>query len=125
LGFKEVSEDVPLLLQSPFPILAYQKIVEVAAEQFAKKSGISTICARLMGMYGPFDGNQLGLASRLVHAAVSGKQPNLENVFFGNVEDMVDLCYIKDLARAIAMVHTGGEASIRCIQHRIRQAHSE
>jgi UDP-glucose 4-epimerase len=101
-----VSEDVPLLLQSPFPILAYQKIVEVAAEQFAKKSGISTICARLMGMYGPFDGNQLGLASRLVHAAVSGKQPNLENVFFGNAEDMVDLCYIKDLARAIAMVHT-------------------
>jgi UDP-glucose 4-epimerase len=101
-----VNEEAPLFLQSPFPILAYQKVVEVAADQFAKKSGISTISARLMGMYGPFDGNQLGLASRLVHAAASGKAPNLENVFFGNAEDMVDLCYIKDLARAIALVHT-------------------
>src|SRR5712692_2533768 len=61
-----VNEEAPLFLQSPFPILAYQKVVEVAAEQFAKKAGISTICARLMGMYGPFDVNQLGLASRLV-----------------------------------------------------------
>jgi UDP-glucose 4-epimerase len=100
-----VNEEAPLFLQSPFPILAYQKVVEVAAEQFARKSGISTICTRLMGMYGPFDGNQLSLASRLVHAAVNGKPPNLENVFFGNEEDTVDQLYIKDLARAIALVH--------------------
>lgn len=100
-----VNEEAPLFLQSPFPILAYQKVVEVAADQFAKKTGISTVSARLMGMYGPFDGNQLGLPSRLVHAAVTGKTPNLENVFFGNAEDSMDLCYIKDLARAIAMVH--------------------
>lgn len=99
------NEESPLLLQSPFPILAYQKVVEVAAEQFAKKSGISTICARLMGMYGPFDGNQLSLASRLVHAAVSGKPPNLENVFFGNAEDTGDELYVKDLARGVALVH--------------------
>jgi UDP-glucose 4-epimerase len=101
-----VNEEAPISLPSMFPILAYQKIVEVAADQFAKKTGISTICARLMGMYGPFDGNQLGLEARLVHAAVSGKPPNLENVFFGNAEDTGDLCYIKDLARAIALVHT-------------------
>src|SRR2546425_13109535 len=72
-----VNEEAPISLPSMFPILAYQKIVEVAADQFAKKTGISTICARLMGMYGPFDGNQLGLEARLVHAAVSGKPPNL------------------------------------------------
>src|SRR6059036_3295217 len=43
------NEEQPLYLgQNPFPILAYQKIVEVAAGQFAKKTGISTICARLM-----------------------------------------------------------------------------
>src|SRR5438094_2355124 len=99
-------EEHPIGLQSMFPILAYQKIVEVAAEQFAKKTGISTICARLMGMYGPFDGGMLGLPSRLVHAAVSGKPLNLENVFFGNAEDSLDLCYIKDLTRAIALLQT-------------------
>ena len=101
------NEEQPLFLgQNPFPILAYQKIVEVAAGQFAKKTGISTICARLLGMYGPFDGGMLGLPSRLVHAAVGGKPLNLENVFFGNVEDAMDLCYIKDLARAIALLQT-------------------
>ncbi len=101
-----VNEEHPLFLQSLFPILAYQKIVEVAASEFAKKTAISTICARLMGMYGPFDGAQLGLESRLVHAAVSGKPVNLENVFFGNAEDEGDSCYIKDTARAIALLQT-------------------
>ena len=42
-----------------------------------------------MGMYGPFDGAQLGLAPRLVHAA--------------------DLCYIKDMARAIPLLQTAEE----------------
>jgi UDP-glucose 4-epimerase len=101
-----VKEEHPLFLPSLFPILAYQKIVEVAAEQFAKKSGNSAVCVRLMGMYGPFDGNQLGLEARLVHAAVSGKPADLKDVFFGNAEDNGDLLYIKDMARAIALVHT-------------------
>src|SRR5437867_7263262 len=101
-----VDEDHPIALPSMFPILAYQKIVEVAADQFARKTGISTICVRLMGMFGPFDGAQLGLAARLVHAAVSGKPPNLKEVFFGNADDVLDLCYIKDMARAIALLQT-------------------
>src|SRR5438093_6135428 len=87
-----VNEEAPISLPSMFPILAYQKIVEVAADQFAKKTSISTICTRLMGMYGPFDGNQLGLEARLVHAAVSVKPVNLENVCCGNAEDTEDLC---------------------------------
>ena len=99
-----VDEDHPIALQSMFPILAYQKIVEVAADQFAKKTGISTICARLMGMFGPFDGARLGLPARLVHAAVSGSPPSFEDVFFGNADDAVDLLYIKDMTRAIALL---------------------
>jgi nucleoside-diphosphate-sugar epimerase len=89
-----------------FPILAYQKIVEVAADQFAKKTGISSICVRLMGMFGPFDGAELGLPARLVHAAVTGKPPSFEGVFFGNSDDATDLLYIKDMARAIALLQT-------------------
>src|SRR5437879_4015553 len=90
-----------------FPILAYQKIVEVASSEFAKASGISSICVRLMGMYGPFqDPEQGSLALRLVHSAVTGNPPDLENVFFGHEEDEVDLLYIKDMARAIALLQT-------------------
>jgi UDP-glucose 4-epimerase len=99
-----VDEEHPIALPSMFPILAYQKIVEVAAEQFAKKTSISAICVRLMGMFGPFDGAQLGLPARLVHAAVSRRPPTLEDVFFGNADDSVDLLYIKDMARAIALL---------------------
>ena len=99
-----VDEEHPIALQSMFPILAYQKIVEVAAEQFAKKTGISTICVRLMGMFGPFDGAQLGLPARLVHAAVSGRPPSFDAVFFGNADDAMDLLYIKDMARAITLL---------------------
>jgi len=99
-----VDEDHPIALQSMFPILAYQKIVEVAADQFAKKTGISTICVRLMGMFGPFDGAQLGLPARLVHAAVSGRPPSFDAVFFGNADDAMDLLYIKDMARAITLL---------------------
>src|SRR5256712_10089377 len=101
-----VDEEHPIALQSMFPILAYQKIVEVAAEQFAKKTGISAICVRLMGMFGPFDGAQLGLPARLVHAALSGRPPSFEDVFFGNADGAVVLLYIKDMARAIALLQT-------------------
>src|SRR5437867_5456150 len=60
-----------------------------------------------MGMYGPFqDPEQGSLALRLVHSAVTGKPPDLENVFFGNADDAVDLLYIKDMARAIALLQT-------------------
>lgn len=102
-----VNEDLPVPLPSPFPIIAYQKIVEVATSEFAKATGISSICVRLLGMYGPFqDPAQYSLAPRLVHAALNGKPPNLENTFFGNADDAVDLCYIKDMARAIALLQT-------------------
>src|SRR5436853_5679703 len=101
-----VDEEHPIGLQSMFPILAYQKIVEVAAEQFGKKTGFIAICVRLMGMFGLFDGAQLGLLARLVHAAVSGSPPIFEDVFFGNADDAVDLLYIKDMARAIALLQT-------------------
>ena len=105
------SEDQPIFLQSPLPgipgILQRQKIVEVASEEFSKATGISSISCRLMGFYGPYqDIDQASVANRLVHAAVSGKQLNLEGAFFSYADDAVDTIYIKDLARAIALLHT-------------------
>ncbi len=42
----------------------------------------------------------------MLHAAVNGKPPDLENIFLANADDAVDLCYIKDVARAIALLQT-------------------
>ena len=106
-----VDESHPIFLQSPIPglpgILQNQKIVEVASAEFSKATGISSICVRLMGFYGPFqDPEQASLALRLVHAAVTGTPPNLEGTFLSFADDAVDQIYIKDLARAIALLHT-------------------
>ena len=112
LGLSGIADEAqPILLQSPIPgmpgILQRQKIVEVASGDFAENTGISSICTRLMGFYGPFqDTDQAALANRLVHAAVSDKPPNLDDAFFTNADDAVDTLYIKDMARAIALLHT-------------------
>jgi UDP-glucose 4-epimerase len=111
-----VDEASPVFLQSPIPgmpgILQCQKIVEVASEQFSNATGISTVCCRLMGFYGPFqDTDQGALANRLAHAAVSGKPVDLKDAFFTFEDDAVDTLYIKDLARAIALLHTADKLS--------------
>lgn len=104
-----VNEDLPIPLPSPFPIIAYQKIVEVAVSEFAKGSAISSVCVRLGGMFGPWwDPAQRFrfLLPTLVHAAVNGQPANLDGVFLASADDAFDLCYIKDVARAIALLHT-------------------
>jgi UDP-glucose 4-epimerase len=107
-----VNEDQPISIPSPFPLIGYQKIVEVAASEFAKGSGISTVCVRLLGMFGPWqDPASGGLAARLVHSAVSGKPAALEGVFLGSADDGVDLSYIKDVGRAIAQLQTAEKLS--------------
>jgi UDP-glucose 4-epimerase len=110
LGAEPMKEDRPIPLPSPYHIIGYQKIVEVAASEFARGSGISTVCVRLVGMFGPGqDPRQSSLAARLVHAAVSGKPPDLEGTFGGFAEDGLDLCYIKDMGRAIALLQTAAK----------------
>jgi UDP-glucose 4-epimerase len=49
------------------------------------------------------------MPARLVHAAVSGKAPALEGVFGGHADDAADQTYIKDTARAIALLQTAKE----------------
>ncbi|HEY4823233.1 MAG TPA: NAD(P)-dependent oxidoreductase [Candidatus Bathyarchaeia archaeon] len=91
----------------PSPLLRIRRLSRRATSEFAKATGISSICVRLLGMYGPFqDPTQFSLAPRSVHAALNGKPPNLESIFLGNADDAVDLCYIKDVARAIALLQT-------------------
>ncbi len=107
-----VNEDQPLPLPSPYPLIAHQKIVEVATSEFAKRSGISSVCVRLLGMFGPWQNPAFpSLPPLLVHAAVSGKPAALEGVFAGSADDEVDLLYIKDTARALAMLQTAEKLS--------------
>jgi len=99
-----VDEDHPISLQGTSGLTAHHKIVEVTMSEFAK-SGTSTACVRLLGMFGPGQ-DQPALPQRLVHAAATGKSVNLDGVYFGRGDDSVDYMYIKDVARAVAMLQT-------------------
>ncbi len=107
-----VNEEQPIPLASPYPLLSYQKIVELASSEFGKKTGISSVSVRLMGMFGPWQDPAFpSLPLRLVHAAVSGSPADLDEVFLAGAEDEVDLLYIKDMARALALLQTAEDLS--------------
>ena len=101
------TEDLPLPLHSQYPLLAFQKVVEISAGEFTRGSGISTVCARLGGMFGPWqDPRQGSIVPRLVHAAVRGDPLSLDGAFFAGADDEDGHWYIKDLARAVALLQT-------------------
>jgi UDP-glucose 4-epimerase len=107
LGPAPMKEDQLL----PIPSLGsagYQKIAEIASYEFARGSGISSVCVRLGGMFGPgMDPRMPDILPRLVHAAARGEPPNLEGLFLGTAaDDEIDRPYVKDLGRAIALIQT-------------------
>ncbi len=80
--------------------------------EFTRRTGISSVCVRLVGMFGPWqDPAQGSLPQRLVQAAVGGKPVNLQGTFLNLADDGVDLCYIKDVAHAIALLQTAEKLS--------------
>ncbi len=102
-------EDQPLPLTAAFPMEAAKKSDELVSSLFSARTGIECIALRLPAMYGPnYDPTRSSLVGRLVHASVKGTQPDLGSLRFGSIyaEDAGDQCYIKDAARAIALLQT-------------------
>ncbi len=101
-------EDQPIPCTASFPIEALKKAGEVFCSYFANSLSIECVAIRIAGIYGPlYSATRGSLAGRLVYAAVTRTQPNLQNVL-GSVyaEDGFDWCYVKDCARAIALLQT-------------------
>jgi len=99
-------EDMNLPMASGHGIPAMKKITEVLANFAAGQSGLPVICVRPSSIWGP-GGRSSSLFSALpafVHAAArpDGRTTDYTNVF---AEDGGDLCYVKDCARAIALLH--------------------
>ncbi len=99
-------EDMYLPMTSGHGIPAMKKISEVLANLAASQSGLPVVCVRPSSIWGP-GGRSSSLFSALpafVHAAAraEGDSTAYANVF---AEDGADLCYVKDCARAIALLH--------------------
>lgn len=102
-------DDQPLPMTAAFSMEVAKKCGELVSSYLAHLTQVASVEMRLAGMYGPnYDATRSSLAGRLVHAAVTDGQPNLDGMRFGSVyaQDGGDLCYVKDAARAIALLQT-------------------
>ncbi|MEU4739442.1 NAD(P)-dependent oxidoreductase [Actinosynnema sp. NPDC023658] len=100
-------EDAPLPMTSPHVIPAFKKIGELLADHLSGATGVDVVNYRLSAIWGPGDphGALFFAAPELVHAAARGTEPDLSTLHGpAHAEDSVDLCYVKDCARAIALL---------------------
>lgn len=101
-----LSEDTPVALSAPHAIPRYKKIDELLGEQLAETSGVEIINLRISGTWGPLGHEDPFFAApALVHAAVSGTAPDLSGMLRpATAQAALDLCYVKDTGRAIALL---------------------
>jgi UDP-glucose 4-epimerase len=98
---------MPLPMTAGHSIPAFKKIGELLADHLSGETGIPVASYRIAGIWGPLgrEASPFFGAPQLVHAAVRGAKPDLSALrspaYSG---DGIDLCYVKDCARAIAML---------------------
>jgi UDP-glucose 4-epimerase len=101
-----LGEDIPLRLTAPHPIPRYKKINELLGEQLSETSGVEIINFRISGTWGPLGHEDPFFAApALVHAAARRTALDLSKILMPvYAEDSLDLCYVKDTGRAIALL---------------------
>ncbi|MFC5905787.1 NAD-dependent epimerase/dehydratase family protein [Streptacidiphilus monticola] len=107
-----LSEDLPLPLRHLHAIPDLKKITELLAGQLAAGTGIDIVTARISGTWGP--GGHLPdpffPAPSLAWAAAHRTTPDLSGlVHQPYAEDALDLCYVKDTGRALALLQLAPE----------------
>ncbi|MER6943782.1 NAD(P)-dependent oxidoreductase [Nonomuraea sp. NPDC000554] len=102
-----LKEDVPLPMTSPHPIPAFKKIGELLGDHLAGALGLDVVNYRIAAIWGPLGHphSPFFAAPQLVHAAARGAVPDLSALRAGaHAGDGIDLCYVKDCGRAIALL---------------------
>src|ERR1700761_575641 len=111
-----LGEDMLLPMTSGHAIPTFKKIGELLADHLAGATGIEIVNYRIAAVWGPLGraASPFVLAPRLVHAAVRGTVPDLSSLPFPvYAEDAIDLCYVKDCGRAIALLQLADQLSHR------------
>jgi UDP-glucose 4-epimerase len=102
-------EEQPLPMTAAFPMEVGKKCAELVASYVGMHSNLECVEMRLGAIYGPnYDPARSSLVGRLVHAAAAGTSPDLDGIRFGSIyaDDGGDQCYVKDAARAVALLQT-------------------
>jgi UDP-glucose 4-epimerase len=97
-------EDVPLPTASAHMIPAAKKAMEVLALRAAHDAAYDVVNLRIGAIWGPLGrtASPFFATPRLVHAAVRGEEPGLSP----HADDGLDMCYVRDCGRAIALLQT-------------------
>lgn len=101
-----LTEDLPVRLSAPHPIPRWKKITELLTEQFAEATGVEVVNLRISGTWGPRGHDDPFFAApALVHAAARQRPLDLSALAAPpHRGDGLDLCYVKDTGRAIALL---------------------
>jgi UDP-glucose 4-epimerase len=100
-------EDLPLPMTAGHVIPAFKKIGEILTDHVAAGTGIEVYNTRISAAWGPLGRAKSAFiaAPQLVHAAVCGVEPDLSGLYApAYANDGIDLCYVKDCGRALALL---------------------
>ena len=94
---------------------AFKKAEEVLGGHFADRVGLDFAVVRFSGIYGPLYHSMQNFPSRVAHAAMKGRELQLQRdgQTLVYAEDGGDSCYVKDAARGLRLVHNGPKLAHR------------
>jgi UDP-glucose 4-epimerase len=103
---RPLREDTPLSMEAPVAIPTFKKIGELLGGHLADATGIEIINYRISGTWGPLGHDDPFFAAvALIRAAARGTEPDLSNQRRpAYAEDGLDLNYVKDTGRALALL---------------------
>jgi UDP-glucose 4-epimerase len=98
-----VSEEQPLQMAAGGNVVAASKKGAELVVSLFRERGVDAISVRLPAVWGPHGRTESRFfaAPGLIHAAVSGEPPPI-----AYADDAIDVLYVKDCARAIALLQT-------------------
>ncbi|MFD7942167.1 NAD-dependent epimerase/dehydratase family protein [Streptomyces sp. NPDC059744] len=108
-------EDAPLSMSALVSIPTFKKVGELLGGFLADTTGIDIVNYRVSGTWGPLGHpDPFFAAPALVHAAARGTAPDLSHLVGpAFAEDGLDLNYVKDTGRAIALLQLAGKLNHR------------
>ncbi|WP_433688209.1 NAD-dependent epimerase/dehydratase family protein [Micromonospora carbonacea] len=107
-----LAEDMPLPMGHVHAIPTFKKIFELLAGHLSDATGVQIVNARISGTWGP--GGHLPdpffAAPSLAHAAARRGEPDLSGLVAPpHAEDALDLLYVRDTGRALALLQLTDE----------------
>ncbi|HEV7968259.1 MAG TPA: NAD(P)-dependent oxidoreductase [Candidatus Acidoferrales bacterium] len=112
------TEDQPLKVESASATGAFKKAFEILALHYGDRTKQDVIALRIGVVWGPLYHSMYNMPSRMVHGALQGGTVDLTQATGipagpSCEEDETDLCYVKDCAKAIQMVHMAAKLTHR------------